>query len=465
MSEQLELLGEDEAREYSESLSLITEGWMRQYLWAIRNRVPEALGMTRDEWTVKYHRPPKLSVPDRRNKVAGLLDEGLNNSEIADALGVDEGTVRNDRKSENSEPHQGEHAQEDEDASENSEPHQGKLPDDSEIEAPINWRAPFPDDAIIDSAFRYYRTLQHPFPVKPVHVSMQEINALARADASGLLSSKLANRVADTYHPHRWKARSNKNRSPLEAFSDDATLRKALRLALSYHPLREHLPSEVALVDGTQAASNFRPGAALWVYRKYGRPGGVVLDTSTGYGGRLVGFMASELGRYIGIDPNSETHQANLRMVTDLGFAERVELHMLPAEDVEHEVEPDTCDLAFTSPPYFTKEHYSSEPTQSWLRYPTGEEWRGGFLVPMMALQYSALKSGGYSVVNIADVRITGREGRAWYPLEDWTKDAALQVGFKHVGTVNLPRGSQFGNHGDANLTSRSEPMFVFQKA
>ena len=81
---------------------------------------------------------------------------------------------------------------------------------------------------------------------------------------------------------------------------------------------------------------SIRPGIALHYYRRYCKPGATVLDTSTGYGGRLVGFMASGLaGRYVGIDPNRETHCGNTRLAADLGFAEAVELHCVPAEDVD----------------------------------------------------------------------------------------------------------------------------------
>ena len=110
----------------------------------------------------------------------------------------------------------------------------------------------------------------------------------------------------------------------------------------------------------------FRPGFAAHLYRKYCKQGDTVLDTSTGYGGRLVGYLGSGIGgKYIGIDPNTLTHAGNTRLASDLGFADAVELHNLPAEDVPHDVVAGRCDFAFTSPPYFSKEIYSAEPTQS----------------------------------------------------------------------------------------------------
>jgi phage N-6-adenine-methyltransferase len=85
-----------EAREFSEAQAQIGEGWWRLNSWAFRQRIPEALGLTRREWGEEYHRYLKLAPKDRREAVAELADGGMNNSQIADALGVDERTVRRD---------------------------------------------------------------------------------------------------------------------------------------------------------------------------------------------------------------------------------------------------------------------------------------------------------------------------------------------------------------------------------
>lgn len=233
-----------------------------------------------------------------------------------------------------------------------------------------------------------------------------------------------------------------------------------MMLALSYG---YHLPagawSQLWIVSGVQAASNFRPGFACHLYRKYATPGDTVLDCSTGYGGRLVGFMASGVaGRYIGIDPNVPTHEGNERLAHDLGFSDRVELYNLPAEDVPAEKLAGHCDFAFTSPLYFAKEHYSGDDTQSWVRYKTGEEWRLGFLVPMMALQFAALKPGKFAIVNIADVKLRGKA----YPLERWAKEAGLEVGFEYVKTDRFVLTRRFGAGQDDEVTT--EPVAVFRK-
>jgi hypothetical protein len=291
---------------------------------------------------------------------------------------------------------------------------------------------------------------------------MQEINKLAKTEPENLLGTDTAYHVADTYHPHRFHAAAEKMKSPASAFDDATALRKAIRLVIEENQSNvtdSQLARKLAIVNGTQAASNFRPGFACYLYRRFCTPGSTVLDTSTGYGGRLVGFMASGVaGRYIGIDPNVPTHDGNIRMAADLGFADRVELHNLPAEDVSHDVVADRCDFAFTSPPYFAKEHYSDDDTQSWVRYQDGESWRSGFLQPMMSLQYAALKPGSVAVVNIADVKL---RGKTW-PLVEWTKEAATESGFAYVDTEHFGLTKRFG--ADMSEEVATEPVLIFRK-
>ena len=59
------------------------------------------------------------------------------------------------------------------------------------------------------------------------------------------------------------------------------------------------------IYTGTQAVSNFRPTAAKLIYEKFG--GDTIWDMSCGWGGRLIGFLASSRKKYIGTEPSSLT--------------------------------------------------------------------------------------------------------------------------------------------------------------
>lgn len=314
-------------------------------------------------------------------------------------------------------------------------------------------------EAIIEAAFEHFRETGFPFKRLPIWECMKEINQLTQTESP--IGSVLGYAVADTFHPHRMAGAAHGKRSPVESFGIDASMRKAISLALENG---SSVLSMLQLVNGTQACSNFRPGFALHLYRRFTEEGATILDTSTGYGGRLVGFIASGRAKYIGIDPNVETHAANVRMAEALGVSARVELHNLPAEDVDHAVVKGRCDFAFTSPPYFRKEHYSQDETQSWKRYPEGDAWRTCFLERMIALQHAALKRGGRSIINIADVKI----GARLYPLVEWTVEAAKAAGFKLEAREVFPMSAHFGKGDDARAVDgdgvAEEPVLIFRK-
>lgn len=329
----------------------------------------------------------------------------------------------------------------------------------TEIAAPTVAQV-YTQEQVIDAAFTWFRANGFPYRNLAPHVSMQEINRLLATEADKLINTDTAYHVADTYHPHRFHAAAEGMKSPFDAFMDDKDLRRAMRLNQENgYTLPQEAFGQMWIVSGTQAAANFRPGFAAYIYRQFCPPNATVLDTSTGYGGRLVGFIGSGIdGFYIGIDPNTQTHAGNLRMAQELLFADRVELHNMPAEDVPHETVTGRCDFAFTSPPYFRKEHYSDEDTQSWKRYQTGDAWRDGFLRPMMALQYAALKPNCYAVVNIADVKIKNKV----YPLAEWTIDAGKAAGFEFVRRDEFPLTRRFGAGMDDEVAT--EPVLVFRR-
>ena len=323
-------------------------------------------------------------------------------------------------------------------------------------EAPV-----YAAELIGEAAFAYFRDVGFPYYNLPKHVCFQQINRLALVSDATAQQTVIANRVADTYHPERFWAQVEHSRSVAVNFNRDAALKRAIALQLRYGvTVGTTLPPLLSVMMGGQGAANFRPGYAMYLYRKFARPGGTVLDTSAGYGGRLVGFIASGIaGHYIGIDPAGQSHEGNLRMAQDMRHAESVTLINLPAEDVSVEM-VGRCDFAFTSPPYFSKEHYSDEPTQSWKRYATGDAWRIGFLAPMLALQFAALKPGCVAALNIADVQIGG----TWYPLVAWAKQAGLQAGFVLEDTLRYPLPHRVGKGGSASRHNVPEPVLIFRK-
>lgn len=330
----------------------------------------------------------------------------------------------------------------------------------------------FDDPSIADAAFDHYRHhVGFPFPDPGLHDAMNDLNKMAAMPLKALIRTTVGYGLADKFQRHRFTAAAEKMKSPIESFLDDEQLRRAIDLIMKFDAFVSPgaLRGTISMVRGTQACANFRPGFAAYLYRRFCPVGGVVLDTSTGYGGRLVGAIASTVVKhYIGIDPHERTAEGNQRLLEWLGRPEFARLIRLPAEDVraiggDATIAPDSiaresCDFSFTSPPYFRKEHYSDEPTQSFKRYPEAEQWRRGFLVPMMSLTHAALKRETFAIVNIADVMIDGER----HPLGQWTVDAGQEAGLRLVERLDFPMTRRFGANQSEGVAT--EPVYVFRK-
>jgi len=154
--------------------------------------------------------------------------------------------------------------------------------------------------------------------------------------------------------------------------------------------------------------SQFKPNVAKVLYDKLESKS--ILDFSAGWGDRLAGFYASETGEfYLGIDPRKENHpiyeeqkQFYEKHRTMFEVNKRSLMIESPAEDFEYK--ENMYDTVFTSPPYFSVERYSYDDTQSWVRYKDIDSWNKNFLQKSIKKIWPSIKSGGYLLVNIADV-------------------------------------------------------------
>ena len=171
---------------------------------------------------------------------------------------------------------------------------------------------------------------------------------------------------------------------------------------------------------------------------------------SCGWGGRLLGFLASSRKKYIGTEPSTKTFEGLKKIRKDFFYLKKsVELHKLGSE--EFEPDKNSLDLCFTSPPYFDTEKYSDEDTQSYKKFPTKEEWVNGFLRKTIENCYRGLKDGKYMLINIAN---TPR----YKFIEQETQRIAKELGFVQSDTLQLTLSSVMG------AGYKYEPIFVFKK-
>ncbi len=246
-----------------------------------------------------------------------------------------------------------------------------------------------------------------------------------------------------------------------------------------------------------QPAVNFPPLTARWIYENYTQHISKddrlnIYDPSSGWGGRILGAMSSHRKiHYIGTDPNTDNFIDELGITryeyvanffnekcleSNPFWSEEKNTYHIFQEGSEHiGNHPDfqqykgKLDLVFTSPPYFDREQYSTDDTQSFKAYPEYEDWRDNFLRPTLENCFYSLKSDRYLLWNIADIKIGKNK---YHRLEQDSIDILTKLGMKYKGKLKMLMTSMVGVdqsnvknsvHTD-NKVFKYEPIFVFYK-
>ena len=277
--------------------------------------------------------------------------------------------------------------------------------------------------------------------------------------------------------PNLYHAYSNSDsgkgvtRSTWGKFFDDEFLRRAIRFAWQYSNTTP-TPSSImgALRMTGSSPTNFRPMNAQAIYERLAPNGGVLYDSSTGFGGRLMGALTSKKGyRYVGVDPNTESMFNTHRLADYLekylpstpgvpSVSDRVELHCVGSEIFCGPEE--SIDAAFTSPPYFDLEIYSDEESQSVSKFPKLDGWLEGFVRPTIRNTVKMLKPGALYAVNIADFR--SASGSVNY-VDEWSS-ICEEEGAPRYDTFYLEVNARAGSKQQQMGESKKEPILIFRK-
>lgn len=158
-------------------------------------------------------------------------------------------------------------------------------------------------------------------------------------------------------------------------------------------------------------ANNFSNSLAREIYQRHCPPGGVVLDTSGGWGDRQGGSAASGVvSHYIVIDPNEALYAGYSEMKRDIAGPMRVTVLSMGAQELPYTLDDgtsaaETVDFVFTSPPYWNLEIYSSASTQSSSIFDSYNSWMQGFMYESLERSYFRLRKGRLYMLHIRDIR------------------------------------------------------------
>lgn len=258
-------------------------------------------------------------------------------------------------------------------------------------------------------------------------------------------------------------------------------------------------------VSFCQYAVNFPPLTAKYLYEKFTdhikkQDTIRIYDPSSGWAGRLLGAMSVRDDRhilYIGTDPNTDhiTSPGRTKYHEIADFYRQyickgglwndeyshteTEIYQLGSEviqfDENFQKHRGKLDLVFTSPPYFAKEAYSEDPTQSYKKFGQYEEWREGFLRPTLETAVNWLRNDRYLLWNIADAVFGGD----MLPLEEDSRKILEELGMEYKGVLKMSLAQMpGGNRVDSDtglpksknfckvngLWLKYEPVFIFYK-
>ena len=252
-------------------------------------------------------------------------------------------------------------------------------------------------------------------------------------------------------------------------FNHDNKLKRAIKLAYVHREegadtaIPKNIRRALELVNGG-TIQNFKPmnARAVWehicpVFR------GRVLDFSSGYGGRMLGAMTSNLRyHYTGIDPNTRTFQgleALGELLNEQNIGSGYEMHCCPSE--EFAPEPGVYDAAFSSPPYWGLETYCSEETQCMNRYPGLDLWFNGYVEPTIKMLHKSLSQDGICGVNIADYN----NGKERIIIVDPWIQIMEQYGFEYCEKLDMILNVRPGvGNNKAEKAYKSEGIYILRK-
>ena len=282
----------------------------------------------------------------------------------------------------------------------------------------------------------------------------KELERVRRSSGSLDVGKNAGTSLATSYFPHFFHVPKKPGcLSAIDAWNDDEAIKRAIEdcFRADEAPTLERIRARLRFSSEAGEITNFRVMAAKYLYERYAPQGGCVLDPSAGWGARQI--AARSLGlTYTGLEPYSKTYQCGIKLAADLDkvYGGRTELVQQGSEDYCPDGMQGAFDFAFTSPPYFDVEPYSTEETQSHVKFPDLAGWYAGFVYGTARNVFALLKPEAICGVNVAaDFRASFRR-------------CYEQAGFEYVEELGYGLTSVPGR--GAPGVKRTEPILMFRK-
>lgn len=266
-------------------------------------------------------------------------------------------------------------------------------------------------DQWVEEVFQHYRKVGFPYYKYNQDIFDQNIKRIRRDRVEELPGNILKPKQTPTiilsyFMPHLFESNAAGRESATEFWKSDTNLYKLVRNRFKHAEKISDATFRRGLRILCKLPTNFNPSLMRHLCEKYGpKKDGIIYDFCAGWGGRLIGAnFAKNIAKYIGLDPSTKTYQGlnKIKQWLEEEYLNLIEfeLHQQCAEDFQLEEE---CDLIITSPPYFTKEIYSTEVTQSHLKFPEYQLWFEQFLLKSIEHAWSKLKVGGKMLLSVSD--------------------------------------------------------------
>lgn len=202
----------------------------------------------------------------------------------------------------------------------------------------------------------------------------------------------------------------------------------------------------------TKKVANFPTINAKTIYDSYLNEirENIILDISAGWGSRILGAWASnKVNQYYFFEPNIKLFYRLIEFGKKLNnYKQRLDFkgyafssHVFIKKIVKK------VDLIFSSPPYFNREIYSDDISQSINLFPKFDDWLEKYWKKTLLNCYKYLKKNGTMIINIKNI------DNPSYKLADLTIALARDIGFILYEIIDMKIGS-----------NKKEPLLIFKK-